>query len=123
MSPIIEEMETHRSELSDSGSRASYNAEALEMEPHIQSSITISLKIVEICFKPKSKAPQTTIIFFKSLKPILPTFKKAKKGMFWKPVHDNNSTGNQMATPVESVGGMVLKAKDRNFWMWSRRKR
>ena len=46
MSPMVEEVKADRGELSDPGSRASSDAEALEMEPAARSSIPISPRIV-----------------------------------------------------------------------------
>ena len=46
MSPTVEGVEADRGELSDPGSRASSDAEALEMEPAVRSSIPISQRIV-----------------------------------------------------------------------------
>ena len=117
MSLTVEEVRADRGELSDPGFRASPDAEVLEMEPAVRSSIPISPRIVETCINRKSKAPtsQSKTAIPLSGKPTLTTFKNARKGILENPAQDNMFTGNQVPTPIIPVGGLVPKGRERNF--------
>ena len=88
MSPTVEEVEADHAELSDPDSRASSDAEAVEMEPAVRSSIPISPTIVETRIKQKSKAPtpqSKTAPLFQGNPLYLPL--KRRRMAFWEIPH------------------------------------
>ena len=117
-------MEADRGKISDRSSRSSSDAEALETEPAVRSSIPISPIIVETRIKPKSKAPtpQSKTALPHSGKPTLPTFRMAEKGILGNPVQYNRFTGDQMPTLIKPVEDLVPKVKEQNFRMRPQRK-